>query len=688
MDYRVLLKEENEAVMERYELSMERIREMEGEDTVSLPYREYFKRTADFILMIGKLVEELNRGMLKEAPFEELKSWNRRLYQDIEEGTYEKSFANPAYAVKMLGDGVGQLLSFLYAEIRGDIVFAYENRLGDITILNELFIEIYNMFEEGIPQAKKIKDALYWFINDYADQMISYRMRESLDPGFSFAVDIIMNENLNDLRYLYHFGEQITDNELKTAGFLNSLPQETIELMAHTYTEGYRKGFEVMGRDLSGKKNVAIRYELGFERMVKQAVINFRNMGLEPVIYRAAVQTLNKNPNRKVGYYSASGNKQYEYDHRYDGAVYLTGTFKNKRKDILRSSYEALKKEASLFAGPAVIETFGENGFEPVNKPEAFGLSKKQEQLTIAYANESMQISNEYMPGDETSFTIIAFPIPAIGKDFEDIFKETIRINTLDYEVYKGIQQVIIDVLDRAAGVRIKGSGGNETQLFVALHELECPDKQTNFENCVADVNIPLGEVFTSPVLKGTEGILHVENVYIGDIQFKNLRLTFENGMVTDYGCGNFEKEEEGKRLVKQVILKNHDSVPMGEFAIGTNTTAYAMAKKFGIIDKLPILIVEKMGPHFAVGDTCYSWSEDSPVYNPDGKEIIARDNEISLLRKEDVSKAYFNCHTDITIPYDELDYIEAVDRKGNAVRIIENGRFVLPGLEELNRAF
>ena len=34
-------------------------------------------------------------------------------------------------------------------------------------------------------------------------------------------------------------------------------------------------------------------------------------------------------------------------------------------------------------------------------------------------------------------------------------------------------------------------------------------------------------------------------------------------------------------------------------------------AKKYGIEDKMPILIAEKMGPHFAVGDTCYSWCED-----------------------------------------------------------------------------
>ena len=54
----------------------------------------------------------------------------------------------------------------------------------------------------------------------------------------------------------------------------------------------------------------------------------------------------------------------------------------------------------------------------------------------------------------------------------------------------------------------------------------------------------------------------------------------------------------------------------MGEFAIGTNTTAYEVALRYGILDKFPILIAEKMGPHFAVGDTCYSWMEDCPVFN------------------------------------------------------------------------
>ena len=194
--------------------------------------------------------------------------------------------------------------------------------------------------------------------------------------------------------------------------------------------------------------------------------------------------------------------------------------------------------------------------------------------------------------------------------------------------------------------------------------------------------------MFTSPVLAGTGGILHVKKVYLNGLQFKDLRLVFDCGQVIDYSCANFETEEENRAYIEDNILHHHPKIPMGEFAIGTNTTAYMAAEKYGIADKLPILIAEKMGPHFAIGDTCYSRAEDNIVYNPNGKEIISRDNEISILRKTEPEKAYFNCHTDITIPYDEIGSISAVSEDGSETVIIENGRFVLAGCEELNKPF
>ena len=695
MNYQELFHEENTQITERYDLAMERIAGIvqelgdsgagSSETSVAGPFRGYFLHVARFAEQIEELARRQMRDELEAWSLGELQQLNHDLYADILPDHYEESYANPAFAVRQLGEELGGLLSAFYAQFRSAIVFAYECRLTDITILCETLIEIYNMFEGEVPSAKRVRDVLYWFHSDYTDITLTYRIREQLDPTLSFAKDIIMESDLSDLRYLYRFGEYISDAELQIASFLNSLPEETIQKMASTYTEGYRKGFEVMRRDLSVKSTVCIRYELGFERMIREAIRQFREMGLETILYRAASWSVTKSPNRRIGYFASPANRQYDYDHRYDNAIYMDKAFKERKLAVLRTAYETYKKQAAQYAGPAVLETFGEDGFDPVNKPECFMLTPKQEELTIAYANESMPVTNQYIPGDETSFTIIAFPVPAIGPDFEAVFAETIRINTLDYEMFKEIQQNIIQVLDQASYVHVTGRNGNQTDIRIALHPLSDVTKETNFENCVADVNLPVGEVFTSPVLAGTTGLLQVSQVYLFDFRYRNLQIRFEDGMVTDYSCDNFENPEEGKALIRQEILKNHDTLPMGEFAIGTNTAAYAMAGKYGIIHKLPILIAEKMGPHFAVGDTCYSWSEDSPVYNPDGREVIARDNECSILRREDVSKAYFGCHLDITIPYSELGDIIAVCPDGSELPVIRDGRFVIAGTERLN---
>ena len=66
--------------------------------------------------------------------------------------------------------------------------------------------------------------------------------------------------------------------------------------------------------------------------------------------------------------------------------------------------------------------------------------------------------------------------------------------------------------------------------------------KRRFLKNCVADVNIPVGEVFTSPVLEGTNGVLHVSRVYLDGLQYKDLELKFKDGKIVDYRCGNFKR--------------------------------------------------------------------------------------------------------------------------------------------------
>ena len=537
----------------------------------------------------------------------------------------------------------------------------------------ELFTQIYNYFED-VEQLEydNVYETVYSYEKDNTEIFTDLMIEDRINPDNKFAVDIVMNSDLNDLRYLYKYGEHVGFNELKMAEFLNSLSQEEIDRLAKVYTEGYRIGFINTGKDISKKGTVDIRYSLGFERIIRSAIFNFKKMGLEPVIYQ-------------VGYTTTSPNRQYAYDHRYDDALYLDKAYIKRKLEVSRHAYESRKQLAGKMAGPAVIEIFGETPFEPENKKQAYALSEEQQKLKSEYITEYQTMVQEYIKGDERSFTIIAFPIPEFGDDFEQMFKETVKINTLDSEIYGKVQQNIIDALDQAEYVKVLGKGDNKTNMKVQMHDLKNPLKETNFENCLADVNIPLGEVFTSPKLKGTEGILHVSQVYLNDLKYNDLQITFEDGKIKDYTCKNFDTEEENKKFIKQNVMFNHETLPIGEFAIGTNTTAYMVAKKYHVVYKLPILIVEKMGPHFAVGDTCYSFEEDIKTYNPDGKEIVARENEVSALRKTDIKKAYFGCHTDITMPYDELGEITAVRKDGSEITIIKDGRFVLEGTELLN---
>lgn len=657
---------------ERHELNKIALLELKKDVEETREFSSYFSKMADLLLYVNEIYDT------KERTLEQLKQWNRIWYEEISQEQYAHSFGNPEFCTEKFGKEYGQIFAFLYAEMRSGFIYAIEERLFDLVINNELFLEISNLFLSGEEHPQKIKHIVFDHMRDYSEDVFEYRIREQLDPELDFATKIVMESDLSDPDILYQYGEYISENEIDTLKFLNKLPQEEITAMAKTYVDGFHEGFIINNIDMSPKRSVNIRYTIGFEPVVREAVRLFSEIGLAPIIYRSGVSVLTRGLH-KIGYVSSSPNPQYEYDHRYDQAIFFDNRFMKHKLECYHNAYEHYKDEAYVFAGPACMETFGEIPFLPENKEENLKLSKKQQELSVEFQMKASEIMNQYIKPEQRSFTIISYPIPEIGDNFEEIFKEVVKVNTLDKDKYRQIQQHLIDALNQAVEVHIKGKGKNKTDLYVAMHEMDAPSKETNFENCLADVNIPVGEVFTSPKLTGTNGILHVGEVYLNDLKFIDLEITFKDGMISEYTCKNFKTEEENKAFIKENLLYNRDTLPMGEFAIGTNTTAYVMAKTYDILYQLPILIVEKMGPHFAVGDTCYSHCEETEVHNPDGKEIVAKYNECS---KEG---EYFQCHTDITIPYEELDSICAITLGGDEILLIKDGKFVLFGTETLN---
>ncbi|MCR5032098.1 MAG: aminopeptidase [Lachnospiraceae bacterium] len=685
--------EDMEFIKERYELARERIRMIASgsEGALSPKYDAFFTAAAGYMLQIAEAYEFVEKGGMDRATMEELTAFNHSLYAPIMPKAYETSYANPDYAHAQFGKQFDRILCVLYSEIPAMIPYAFQQDLDPMTIRMELLLQCYGIFRSAwqedqiLPDPEEIRSVLYYFVFDYSEDSIRSIIKSQVHPEGNFAVNLLKNADLTDLRYLFSYGLYVTEDEIRSARYLNALPEEIVRSMGYTLAEGYITGFAVCGKDISIKKTGEVLYWLGFERMFRYTLERLSQIGMEVTARRSPASLLDGRVVSPGGYASTSPNKQFDFDHYEDMALLLDKKLANHRNECLKSAFEAYRQDAKLHGGPLVLDIFGEEDFEPQQKEAACRFNESQQELYVSYRAKRAEITMTYIVGSERSFTIVAYPLPGIGKDYDAIFQETLKINTMDSAHYSKIQQHIVDTLDQADYVRVKGQNGNLTDLVIKLQEKPDPEKDTCFENCVADVNIPVGEVFTSPELEGTRGTLFVSHVFLNGLEYFDLKITFEDGCITDYICSNFPEEAENRKYIEDHILFHHKTLPMGEFAIGTNTTAFAMMERFGIGAKMPILIAEKTGPHFAVGDTCYVHDEDNVSYNPDGKRIFARENSFSKKRKEDPEKAYFNCHTDITIPYGELGEIVAVKADGSELPIIRNGRFVVPGTEELN---
>ena len=213
----------DELLMERYALAKERVCEIKEEKAVQMPYLDFFQKTAAFleknveimdgVVFLGEAREPRKLADAADLSIDEWKELNRDLYADILPENYRNSYGNPVYACEKLGE-YGKDFSFLYAELRGIVVYAFEKRLWDITVLLELFLEVYGAFaQEEVPTEEELRGILNSYANDYCQDMMEQRIREGVDPELDFAADIIMNSDLSDLRYLYRYGEFVSENE-------------------------------------------------------------------------------------------------------------------------------------------------------------------------------------------------------------------------------------------------------------------------------------------------------------------------------------------------------------------------------------------------------------------------------------------------------------------------------------------
>lgn len=384
---------------ERFALAGERLAALTAEQELPEALQQFFAWEASFLLDMEKLRQELCRGQWADAPEAELEKRNRRLYGELTEERYANGWGSPVRLASLFGREGGAVLSVLYAELRGAVAYAFADRPWDMLILQELLLQMYCLCRDSRETEgrwKALREAMYWYAADYDREVTEERVRELLDPSLSLLREQIMTADLTDLRYLYGFGEYVTDAERRMAASLNALSEDEAEQLARSRTEAYLRSLPAEYRDGTRHGTVDIRARLGTERIIRHAVRQFAGMGLQAVLHRPAPHIFSGTADAFAGWHGAVPNRQYVPDHRNDAALWLDERFVTRALQDLQEAYETCRGMAAAQAGSVCLDAS-----ESICVPSADGtcllqLTEEQQRLQTRLAQAAEQIAGRY----------------------------------------------------------------------------------------------------------------------------------------------------------------------------------------------------------------------------------------------------------------------------------------------------
>ena len=163
---------------ERYQLAVERIRQIKEEHVLPEVWDGYFVALADLLELLDGFRDFVNtEGGATEA----LQQWKERLQERVLPET------NPEYAMKLFGEEYGQLLAAVAREMYSLAALMEAKLFEEVVIRPELFVELYGACvcewqESGRPASyETLREIVYWYVSDYSDITMERQFRESAE---------------------------------------------------------------------------------------------------------------------------------------------------------------------------------------------------------------------------------------------------------------------------------------------------------------------------------------------------------------------------------------------------------------------------------------------------------------------------------------------------------------------------
>ncbi len=632
----------------------------------------FLSAQAELLDTFCELEAKRDEAYLSTASLRELQADQELIWKDILPENYKESFANPDFCGSCFGRLLGPVMASVSAYFREGAGDIDTHRRFLLTARLRFFFTLhYHMTHERV-LAENVSALLRRQRIEHLSEEMGLAVLGSRTPADRAVSDRIETASLAEPYYLYMLGGYVSEEAIRCARFMMTLPEEEIEKAAVSLAEAYSNGLSRARRDIRRKKTLCLHYPLGMERLAAAALSALRSKGW--TVFAAAPSFTHPNP-------------QYLYDHANDTALILNEEYAAACQKEYDKLYEENSAALSAFGGTVNILSFGNQPFVPEKKalrPEY----KADQRALIRKTEADMAVSRKSFAEEANeSSTAVAYPSPLIGENFEVIFRELLKLNADNAGRLERVQSSLINALDKGSAVTIIGKAPNETRLTVSLTMPENPRRQNGFFSCLADYELPAGEIYTTPRLAGTNGLLHIEKLSYRGYSFENLKLTFEDGLVSSWSCSDCPDAEEGSRLMAEVLFAPLETLPLGQLSIGTNTALCCLAERYSLDACLPELLRSKISVQFVLGDSCFAGTEETAVFNPDRKEMIARENEKTALRREDPTEAYTHVRIPLSLAFLDIEKITVITEKGSN-DLIRSGRFVLPGADILNEPF
>lgn len=186
-----------------------------------------------------------------------------------------------------------------------------------------------------------------------------------------------------------------------------------------------------------------------------------------------------------------------------------------------------------------------------------------------------------------TKWVLAAYPTPTMsqlaGMSTEAFEQFYFDVCCLDYSRMSKAMDPLVALMEKTDKVQLLGPGTDVTFSIQGIPAIKCHGR----------VNIPDGEVFTSPVKDSVNGVLqyNTPSPYDGTV-YENVRLEFKNGKIINATANYTER-------LNKVLDTDEGARYIGEFAIGVNPYITRPMKDILFDEKISGSI------HFTPGEAC-----------------------------------------------------------------------------------